>query len=29
MKTTIQETAQELIARKDYPEVIKAVLQLI
>ena len=31
MKTTIQETAQELIARKDYPavEVIKAALQLI
>ena len=29
MTTTIQETAQELIARKDYPEVIKAALQLI
>ena len=29
MKTTIQETACELIARKDYPEVIKAALQLI
>lgn len=29
MKTTIQETAQELITRKDYPEVIKAALQLI
>lgn len=29
MKTTIQEIAQELIARKDYPEVIKAALQLI
>lgn len=29
MKTTIQETAQELIARKEYPEVIKAALQLI
>lgn len=29
MKTTIQGIAQELIARKDYPEVIKAALQLI
>lgn len=29
MKTTIQETAQELITRKEYPEVIKAALQLI
>ena len=29
MKTTIQETARKLIARKDYPEVIKAALQLI
>ena len=29
MKTTIQETASELIARKDYPDVIKAALQLI
>lgn len=29
MKTAIQETAQELIARKEYPEVIKAALQLI
>ena len=29
MKTTIQETAQELIARNEYPEVIKAALQLI
>ena len=29
MKTTLQETAQELIARKEYPEVIKAALQLI
>ena len=29
MKTAIQETAQELITRKDYPEVIKAALQLI
>ena len=29
MKTTIQETAQELITRNDYPEVIKAALQLI
>lgn len=29
MKTTIQVTAQELITRKEYPEVIKAALQLI
>lgn len=29
MKTTIQETAQELITRKEYPEVIKTALQLI
>ena len=29
MKTKIQETASELIARKEYPEVIKDVLQLI
>ena len=29
MKTTIQKTAQELITRKEYPEVIKAALQLI
>lgn len=29
MKSTIQETAQELIARKEYPEVIKGALQLI
>lgn len=29
MKTAIQETAQELIARNEYPEVIKAALQLI
>ena len=29
MKTTIQETARELIARKQYPEVIKDALQLI
>ena len=29
MKTTIQEAAHELIARKEYPEVIKAALQLI
>ena len=29
MKTTIQATARELIARKEYPEVIKAALQLI
>jgi len=29
MKTTIQETARELITRKEYPEVIKAALQLI
>lgn len=29
MKTTIKETAQELIARKEYPDVIKAALQLI
>ena len=29
MKTTILETAQELITRKEYPEVIKAALQLI
>ena len=29
MKTTLKETAQELIARKEYPEVIKAALQLI
>lgn len=29
MKTTVQETAHELIARKEYPEVIKAALQLI
>lgn len=29
MKTTIQEMACELIARKDYHEVIKAALQLI
>lgn len=29
MKSTIQKTAQELITRKDYPEVITAALQLI
>ena len=29
MKTAIQEMARELIARKEYPEVIKAALQLI
>ena len=29
MKTTLKETAQELIARKEYPDVIKAALQLI
>ena len=29
MRTTIQETAQELITRHEYPEVIKAALQLI
>ena len=29
MKTTIQDTARELIARKEYPEVIKEALQLI
>ena len=29
MKTTIQVTAQELITRKEYPEVIQAALQLI
>ena len=29
MKTTIQDTASELITRKDYPDVIKAALQLI
>lgn len=29
MKTTIQETARELIARKEYPEVIQSALQLI
>ena len=29
MKTTIQETAQNLIAKHEYPEVIKAALQLI
>lgn len=29
MKTTIQETARELVARKEYPEVIKDALQLI
>lgn len=29
MKTTIQKTAQELITRKEYPEVIKTALQLI
>lgn len=29
MKTTIQETAKELIARREYPEVIKGALQLI
>lgn len=29
MKSTIQQTARELIARKEYPEVIKAALQLI
>ena len=29
MKTTIQATAQELLTRKDYSEVIKAALQLI
>lgn len=29
MKTSIQETAQELITRKEYPEVIKAALQLV
>lgn len=29
MKTTIQETAQELITRKEYPDVIKTALQLI
>lgn len=29
MKTTIQDSARELIARQNYPEVIKAALQLI
>lgn len=29
MKATIQETAKELVSRKEYPEVIKAALQLI
>lgn len=29
MKTTIQVTAQELITRKEYPEIIQAALQLI
>ena len=29
MKTTIQESARELISRKEYPEVIQAALQLI
>jgi len=29
MKTTIQETARELMSRKEYPEVIQAALQLI
>ena len=29
MKTTIQETARELIAHQEYPEVIKAALQLM
>ena len=29
MKTTIHETARELIARREYPAVIKAALQLI
>ena len=29
MKTSIQETAQELVTRKEYPEVIKAALQLV
>lgn len=29
MKTTIQQTARELITRKEYPDVIKAALQLI
>ncbi len=29
MKATIQETAKELVSRKEYPEIIKAVLQLI
>ena len=29
MKATIQETAKELVSRREYPEVIKAALQLI